>query len=43
MICEVEFPNRDVKEYTANIISENMLTQVDSVVYSLTIVKVIID
>jgi hypothetical protein len=41
---EVEFPNGDVKEYAANIIAENMLTQVDSDgYYSLTMMKAIID
>eukprot|EP00957_Ditylum_brightwellii_P073224 5566632-Ditylum_brightwellii.AAC.1 len=29
MIYDVEFPDRQVREYTANIIAENMLTQVD--------------
>jgi hypothetical protein len=43
MIYEVEFPNGDVKEYAANIITENMLTQVDSDGYSLTTMKGIIN
>ena len=43
MIYEVEFPNGDVKEYAANIIAENMLTQVDTDGYSLTMMKGIID
>ena len=30
MIYEVDFPNGDVKDYVAKIISENILTQVDS-------------
>eukprot|EP00957_Ditylum_brightwellii_P188016 14314015-Ditylum_brightwellii.AAC.1 len=30
MIYDVEFPDRQVHEYAANIIAENMLTQVDS-------------
>jgi hypothetical protein len=30
MIYEVEFPDGQIKEYAANIIAENMLTQVDS-------------
>ena len=29
IVYDVEFPNRIVKEYSAKIISENMLTQVD--------------
>eukprot|EP00957_Ditylum_brightwellii_P116099 8856522-Ditylum_brightwellii.AAC.1 len=28
-IYEVEFPDGEVKEYAANVIAENMLTQVD--------------
>jgi hypothetical protein len=43
MIYDVEFPNGDIKEYAANIIAENMLTQVDSDGYSLTMMKGIID
>ena len=30
IIYEVEFPNVDVKEYSENIITKNMLTQVNS-------------
>ena len=30
MVYKVEFPNGQVKECTANIIAENVLTQVDS-------------
>ena len=30
MIYEVEFPDGELKEYAANVIAENMLTQVDS-------------
>ena len=30
MICEVEFPDGQVKEHAANIIAENMLSQVDA-------------
>jgi hypothetical protein len=43
MKYDVEFPNGDIKEYAANIIAENMLTQVDSDGYSLTMMKGIID
>ena len=39
----VEFPNGQVKEYAANIIAENMLTQVDSDRYSLSLMDSIID
>ena len=37
MIYEVEFPSGQLKEYAANVIAENMLTQVDSDGFSLTI------
>ena len=30
MTYEVEFPNGQLKEYAANVIAKNMLTQVDS-------------
>jgi hypothetical protein len=43
IIYEVEFPDGQVKEYAANVIAENMLTQVDSDGYSTTILKAIID
>ncbi len=43
IIYEVEFPDGQVKEYAANIIAENMLTQVDSDGYSTTMLKAIID
>ena len=43
IVYEVEFPDGQVKEYAANIIAENMLTQVDSDGYSTTILKAIID
>ena len=33
MICEVEFSDRKVKEYVANVIAENMLSQVDHACY----------
>ena len=40
---DVEFPDGQVKEYGANIIAENMLTQVDSDGYSLSLMDLIID
>ena len=40
---DVEFPDGQVKEYDANIIAENMLTQVDSDGYSLSLIDSIID
>jgi hypothetical protein len=43
MIYEVEFPDGQIKEYAANIIAENMLTQVNSGGYSTTIMDGIID
>ena len=43
MIYEVEFPDGQVKEYAANLIMENMLTQVDSDGFSLMMLKAIID
>ena len=43
MIYEVEFPNGQLKEYAENVIAENMLTQVDSDGYSLTMMDAITD
>ena len=43
MIYEVEFNDGQIKEYAANMIAENMLTQVDSDGFSLTMMKAIID
>ena len=43
MIYEVEFPDGQLKEYAANVIAENMLTQVDSDGFSLTMMEAIID
>jgi hypothetical protein len=43
MIYEVEFPDGQVKEYAANVIAENMLTQVDEDGFSLTMLDAIID
>ena len=40
---DVEFPDGQVKEYGANIIAENMLTQVDSDGYSLSLMDSIIN
>ena len=40
---DVEFPNGQVKEYGSNIIAENMLTQIDSDGYSLSLMDSIID
>ena len=43
IVYEVEFPDGQVKEYSANVIAENMLTQVDSDGYSTALMKGIID
>ena len=43
IIYDVEFPDGQVKEYAANIIAENMLTQVDSHVMSITLMEAIVD
>ena len=43
IIYDVEFPDRQVKEYAANIIAENMLTQVDSDGMSTTLMEAIVD
>ena len=43
MTYDIEFPDGQVKEYGANIIAENMLTQVDSDGYSLSLIDSIID
>ena len=42
-IYDVEFPDGQVKEYAANIIAENMLTQVDSDGMSTTLMEAIVD
>ena len=43
MIYEVEFADGQVREYSANLIAENMLTQVDSDGYSITLMEGIVD
>ena len=43
IIYYVEFPDGQVKEYAANIITENMLTQVDSDGISTTLMEAIVD
>ena len=43
MIYDLEFPDEAVKEYIANIIAENMLTQVDSDGFTMTMMEGIID
>ena len=43
IIYDVEFPDGQVKEYAANIIAENMLTQVASDGLSTTLMEAIVD
>ena len=43
IVYDVEFDDGTVREYAANVIAENMLTQVDADGYSTSILKVIID
>ena len=43
IIYDVEFPDAQVKEYEANMIPENMLTQVDSDCMSTTLMEAIVD
>ena len=43
ILYEVEFPDNQVKEYSANIIAQNMLTQVDHEGYSTTLMNGIVD
>lgn len=43
IIYDVEFPDGQVKEYGANIIAENMLTQVDADGMCLTLMEAIVD
>ena len=43
VVYEVEFPDGDVQEYAANVIAENMLSQVDSDGYSLSLIQGIVD
>jgi hypothetical protein len=43
IVSEVEFPDSQVKEYSANVIAENMLTQVDSDGFSTSLVDAIVD
>ena len=43
IIYDVDFPDGQVKEYAADIIAENMLTQVESDVMSTTLMEAILD
>jgi hypothetical protein len=43
IVYEVEFPDGQVKEYAANVIAANMLSQVDSEGYSTTFMSSIVD
>ena len=41
LLYDVEFPDGQVKEYSANLIAENMLTRVDSDGFSVTLLEAI--
>eukprot|EP00957_Ditylum_brightwellii_P011376 860083-Ditylum_brightwellii.AAC.1 len=43
MIYNMEFPDGQIREYAANIIAGNMLTQVDSDGYTKTLMELIVD
>ena len=43
IVYDVEFPDGTIREYSANLIAENMLTQVDSDGYSLSLMEGIVD
>ena len=43
LLYDVEFPDGQVKEYSANLIAENMLTRVDSDGFSITLLEAITD
>ena len=43
MIYEKEFPSVQMKDYAANVITENMLSQFDDKQYSVTLVNLIVD
>lgn len=43
ILYDVEFPNGQIKHYSANIIAENMYSQVDADGYSTTILESIVD
>jgi hypothetical protein len=40
---EVEFPDGQVKEYAANVIAKNMLSQIDGDGFSTTLMESIVD
>ena len=43
VLYDIEFPDGQVREYAANVIAENMLTQVDSEGFTFTMMKGIVD
>ena len=43
LLHDVEFPDGQVKEYSANLIADNMLTRVDSDGFYITLLEAIID
>ena len=43
IICEVEFPDNQMKEHAANVLAENLLSQVDSEGFSASLFDGILD
>ena len=43
MVCEVKLLDGDIKDYSANVIAENMFTQVDANGHTNTLIESIID
>ena len=43
IVYDVEFPDGQVKEYAANVIAENMLSQVDTEEYGTSLIQGILD
>ena len=43
LVCDVEFPDVEVKEYADNVLSENTLSQVDNEGFTLTLLNSILN
>ena len=43
IVCEVKFPDGQVKEHTTNVIAENMPSQIDSEGHSATLMEGMVD
>ena len=43
IVCEVDFPDKQVRDYSVNILAHNMITQVDHKGYSTTLMNSIVD